>query len=654
MTRIFIVFFFCALVSCKSREDRINKFSDQTLVAIADLQDRRLSDSLYQFFNHENPEYRRDAVLAFASIQDTLAIERLGNVLETDSDSIVRSAAAFALGQTGTVKSFWALMDGFVSEKNALVQKEIIEACGKTSTKDTAVKLTLSDKQTQAEEGFAWAYYRLGLRGQADSSVVEKAAGFLNSSNTRWTRIGAANFFARGPKDISSVENILQKSAAEDSSVDVRMAATSALRKINTPSTFETIKKILLTDSDYRVRISAVRALQTFPIKDIKQNLFAALSDSNQHVGIAASEVIKSVATKNEFTELVERARAAKNWRVQGNLFEAALAGSNNKEIAEEVFKLYEAIENPYGKAALISALGQSTLAYSFINEQLHKSQVPVIKSSAAAALVSINGHKKFNADMQRDFIVIYKKAFDTGDAAVIGTIATALGDSTLGYKKIITDYSFLYTAKSKLSLPKDNEALQPLETAIAHFEGKKISNEVKNEFNHPIDWKLVKTIPADQKVRIKTDKGDIIIRLLVEEAPGSVANFVQLVNSQYFDLKNFHRVVPNFVIQGGCNRGDGWGSEDYSIRSEFSMRCYTEGSIGMASAGKDTEGTQWFITHSPTPHLDGRYTIFAVVEEGMGVVHNMEVGDTILKVELLKGISKNSITLLFWRRGRG
>jgi cyclophilin family peptidyl-prolyl cis-trans isomerase len=98
----------------------------------------------------------------------------------------------------------------------------------------------------------------------------------------------------------------------------------------------------------------------------------------------------------------------------------------------------------------------------------------------------------------------------------------------------------------------------------------------------------------------IKTVKGDIVIQLLVEEAPGSVANFVQLVNSQYFNAKNFHRVVPNFVIQGGCNRGDGWGSEDYSIRSEFSMRRYTEGSVGMASAGKDTEGTQWFITHSP------------------------------------------------------
>ncbi|OYT19163.1 MAG: peptidylprolyl isomerase, partial [Nitrospira sp. UW-LDO-01] len=86
-----------------------------------------------------------------------------------------------------------------------------------------------------------------------------------------------------------------------------------------------------------------------------------------------------------------------------------------------------------------------------------------------------------------------------------------------------------------------------------------------------------------------------------------------------------------------GCNRGDGWGSEDYSIRSEFTARHYTEGSVGMASAGKDTEGTQWFITHSPTPHLDGRYTIFAITESGMDVVDQIEVGDKILSVTLIK-----------------
>nr|WP_281350437.1 peptidylprolyl isomerase [Fulvivirga lutimaris] len=145
----------------------------------------------------------------------------------------------------------------------------------------------------------------------------------------------------------------------------------------------------------------------------------------------------------------------------------------------------------------------------------------------------------------------------------------------------------------------------------------------------------MIKTIDKEQIVKISTDKGVIKLRMLVNDAPGSVVNFIALAKSGYYNGKNFHRVVPNFVIQGGCNRGDGYGGEDYSIRSEFANLRYEEGSVGMASAGKDTEGTQWFITHSPTPHLDGSYTIFAKVTEGMDVVHKMEVGDKINTIEL-------------------
>lgn len=635
MTRIVFILFLGCSIACTNREKGVNKFSDPTSITIADFQDRRLSDSLYQFFNHQNSSYRKDAVLAFASIQDTLAIDQLANVLKKDPNAEVRSVAAFALGQTGTQKSFFALLQSALTEQEDEVMTEIIEALGKTASTENVVKIVKPGSEN-TETAFAWSYYRLGLRGNADSTMVQSSARFLKSTQPH-TRLGASHFFNRGPRNISSAETVLQKAALEDQSAFVRMAASSALRKINTQTSLEALKKIASQDKDYRVRANAVRALQTFPIRDTKQSLFAALKDSNQHVGVAASEVIKAVATKDEFQELVPLARDAGRWRIQGNLFEAVLAISNNKEITEEIFKLYDTVENPYGKAALLTALGKSTLGYGFINVRLHQSQIPIIKSSAADALVSINKHTEFKPDMQKIFVDMYIKAFETGDAAVIGTIASALADSTLGYKKIIKDYTFLYTAKSKLSLPKDNEALQPLEQAIAHFEGKKNSNEVKNEFNHPIDWALVKTIPADQKVLIKTGKGNVVIRLLVEEAPGSVANFVQLVNNHYFDSKNFHRVVPNFVIQGGCNRGDGWGSEDYSIRSEFSRRRYTEGSVGMASAGKDTEGTQWFITHSPTPHLDGRYTIFAVVEESMDVVHKIEVGDLIEKVELVR-----------------
>lgn len=622
------------MFACDSKKSP-NKFSDDVFIKIVEYQDRRWSDSLYQFFDHENAAYRRDAVLAFASIQGTTAIDKIGAVLLKDSEAEVRSAAAFSLGQIGTSKAFGALMDALVSEKVESVSKEIIEACGKTALKDNAIKHA---QQVEGDKsvGFAWSYYRLGLRGVADSSIVERATQLLRDSTLSETRLALAHFFARGPRDILIADTVLQQIATTDPSPEVRMAATAALRKIATPTTLITLGNIL-NDDDYRVRVNAIRALLAFPLQDTKSYLVDALQDSNIQVGITAAEILRSVITREDWKEFVPLARTTSNWRIQGILYEAILAASNDKEIAEEIIRLYATQENPYAKAALLTALGKSTPSYGFIQEQLHRSETLVIKSTAASALVALNRHPEFDDELRAQFVEIYKKAFETGDAAVMGTIASALADSTLGYKKIISDFTFLYEAKEKLSLPKDNEALQPLEAAIAHFEGKKTSAEVRNEFNHSIDWNLVKTIDKDQKVLIQTSKGEITLRMLVEEAPGSVANFVQLVTSQYFDSKNFHRVVPNFVIQGGCNRGDGWGSEDYSIRSEFSMRRYTEGSVGMASAGKDTEGTQWFITHSPTPHLDGRYTIFAVVETGMDVVHRIEVGDLILKVELIK-----------------
>ncbi|MCL4111464.1 UNVERIFIED_CONTAM: hypothetical protein GTU68_020738 [Idotea baltica] len=124
----------------------------------------------------------------------------------------------------------------------------------------------------------------------------------------------------------------------------------------------------------------------------------------------------------------------------------------------------------------------------------------------------------------------------------------------------------------------------------------------------------------------------------MTSHAPGSVANFVGLSQSNYYNGKYFHRVVPNFVIQGGCSRGDGYGGLDYTIRSELGPKYYDgPGYIGMASAGPDTEGTQWFITHSSSPHLDGRYTIFGRVTEGMDVVHSIEIGDIIQDVRILK-----------------
>jgi cyclophilin family peptidyl-prolyl cis-trans isomerase len=251
-------------------------------------------------------------------------------------------------------------------------------------------------------------------------------------------------------------------------------------------------------------------------------------------------------------------------------------------------------------------------------------------------AIVSLNSHTEFFKSRTTDFVDLYKKAILLGDPAVTGIVSGALADSMLAYRKIIPDFTFLLDARKRLELPKDIESLQPLTEAIAYFEGRPKPIALKNTYNHPIPWELVRTIPGDQKVRVKTARGEIVLRLFVEETPGSVGNFVQLVRQKYFDGKFVHRVVPNFVTQTGCNRGDGYGSEAFSIRSEFSRRRYSTGSVGMASAGKDTEGTQWFITHSPTPHLDGRYTLFAEVVKGQNIVDQLQVGDTIETVSLI------------------
>jgi len=153
---------------------------------------------------------------------------------------------------------------------------------------------------------------------------------------------------------------------------------------------------------------------------------------------------------------------------------------------------------------------------------------------------------------------------------------------------------------------------------------------------NHAIDWNKVTMIERDQKARVTTSKGTFTIQLDVEAAPGTVANFVQLAEQGFYNGKYFHRVIPNFVVQGGCPRGDGMGSTDYTIRSEFALHDYKAGTVGMASSGKDTESCQFFVTHGSTPHLEGRYTIFGYVTDGMDVIQSIVPGDVIENVELI------------------
>ena len=131
----------------------------------------------------------------------------------------------------------------------------------------------------------------------------------------------------------------------------------------------------------------------------------------------------------------------------------------------------------------------------------------------------------------------------------------------------------------------------------------------------------------------VTTTKGAFTIQLLPDEAPLTVDNFIRLAERNYFRGITVHRVVPNFVIQDGDPRGDGNGGPGYQIRCEINQSPYGRGAVGMALSGKDTGGSQWFVTHAPQPHLDGGYTVFGNVISGMEVVDSIARGDVIQSV---------------------
>lgn len=156
-----------------------------------------------------------------------------------------------------------------------------------------------------------------------------------------------------------------------------------------------------------------------------------------------------------------------------------------------------------------------------------------------------------------------------------------------------------------------------------------------------PLSWygNLVRTyvLPAldgrTQRATIQTRRGEIVIELYGADAPTTVQNFMTLARTGYYTGTGFHRVVPNFVAQDGDPRGDGNGGPGYSIRDEMNPRRYDRGAVGMALSGPDTGGSQYFITHSPQPHLDGHYTVFGRVLRGYDVLDSIVQGDRILRV---------------------
>ena len=154
-------------------------------------------------------------------------------------------------------------------------------------------------------------------------------------------------------------------------------------------------------------------------------------------------------------------------------------------------------------------------------------------------------------------------------------------------------------------------------------------------------EWQRIVAPPFAPLVYVDTSRGTIEIELAISDAPITVDNFVTLARRGFFNGRRLHRVVNDFVVQGGDPRGDGEGGPGYTIRDELNDRPYLRGTVGMALDWKDTGGSQFFITHSPQPHLDARYTVFGTVTSGMDVVDRLTSTDVIERVRIWDGVTQ-------------
>lgn len=139
-------------------------------------------------------------------------------------------------------------------------------------------------------------------------------------------------------------------------------------------------------------------------------------------------------------------------------------------------------------------------------------------------------------------------------------------------------------------------------------------------------------------RIIIKTSKGDIHVTLLAADTPVTCASFLNLARRGYYNGVTFHRVIPDFMIQGGDPTGTGRGGPGYNFDDECKryLRHDKAGILSMANAGPGTNGSQFFITHVPTPHLDGKHTVFGETKQGQDVVNAIRVGDSIESIEIL------------------
>ncbi len=511
------------------------------------------------------------------------------------------------------------------------------------------------------------------VAGLADASVSSATRGALLLAATRLRPLPtaaivpllasgdsaiawrAAYAVARG-RGLAGVRTLLGLDRSPWSSVRDQVARAAARNMVgdSLASVARAALERLIADTSARVRMTAIRSLATFGAP-YKAAVLAALRDSDKGVSLSAAQSLDLVldSTAAMWTQAFE---ADTNFAVQRAVADGAIRRGVN--LAQQG-KWRESTDwQRRAAAAELDARGPASAAVTRLSTWMADAEGRV-RAAAAGGLARLSDSTSVRAPVRAALRSFLSDADIGVRSASLGGLtrgasADEFADALASYRDHTNDVdadarlAFWRLADSAVarnktlpasveaafnSLPRPTEAIERNAAArIPRFASWRDSTGTAR----PSSWydDRAREAGAPQPVlTIETERGVLELALFSGEAPVTVHNIRSLAARQYFDGQRFHRVVPNFVVQGGDPRGDGSGGPGYAIRDEINRHRYGRGTLGMALSGPNTGGSQFFVTHSPQPHLDGGYTVFGQLLRGGDVLDRIIQGDRIVRV---------------------
>ena len=660
------LFFLFAFSQCipPSEEDpgEINiRFSDKSLQHVIDMVDKQVKDSLLLYLSSESPTIRYYALKGFAAMKDSTVLDQVAVLLD-DPIEKNQSLAAYTIGLIGSKAGVKYLMNAFVSSDTVSARRppnewvlEGLGRCGDMSIlKNLASVKTFLPSDTALVNGRSKALYRFALR----KMVVPEGTRLMlqvavDNNYPPEARLYAAAYLGR-TKSISFNANDSHKllKGFTQGTDQEKMFFAQAIKRTTDSTSLSLLKNKLPVEKNPSVKAQILRALSDMPYDNIKEIFFDGLKSKEVEINILANDWIVNHGVRKDAFEYYQMAKDTSIATISRvALLSAGLKRVYRLDTVElrainrNLRATFVKAKDPYIKAKVLHGLAEFPWNYRFIKRESKGSDYKVVQVAGIEALdqllrsenylKSVGSYRK---GMKGDLSKFFMEALESGDVGKRAAAAIALRNPDPEFRSYVIDTASIFRMKMAVSgMPKDIESHNEILKTIAELKGTPYV-PVQPIYKHPIDWAELEDVDDDLNVTLTTNRGEIEIELFAKESPGTVANFIKEAKRKYYNNKAFHRVVPGFVIQGGCPRGDGYGSLDYTIRSEFFPYNYDDaGYIGMASVGNHTEGVQFFITHTATPHLDGNYTIFGKVISGMDVVHKINVGDEILTIKIGK-----------------